>query len=241
MSCLPVCFRTSASFKGLIGYCPRSGMLLTPRAPSTAVEGAAGGLGQDVFHVMLGVDQADRAVRLAVAILPGIDHELAVSDLHPAVTLLVQDRLVDAATLFVAQHHVYSGCGDVSGVHERGCSARLWSLSLSAMFDRMVSLSSGICARTMASASSKVRRRGGRGKLSATSSHSVSGGFIWVLLGAGLLLTPEPPPASADRGCGANRDLRRRRRAGSAGCRLSADRGLRCPAPSLCRHAADAH
>src|SRR5437660_4168468 len=93
----------------------------------------------------------------------------------------------------------------------------------------------------MTSASSKVRRRGGGGKLSATSSHSVSGGFIWVLLGAGLLLTPEPPPASTDRGRGTNRGPHRRRRAGSAGCRLSADRGLRCPAPSPCRHAADAH
>src|SRR6202022_1394884 len=134
---------------------------------------------------MLGVDQADRAERLSVTVLPGVDHELAVSDLHPAVTLLFQDRLVDAATFFVAQHHVYSGCGDVSGLHEQGCSVGLRSLSLSAMFDRMVSLSSGICARTIASASSKVRRREGRGKLSATSSHSVSGGFIWVLLGAG--------------------------------------------------------
>src|ERR1700730_5508159 len=153
-------------------------MLLRPRAASTAVEGGGRRLRQDVLHIMLGVDQADRAVRLAIAILPGIEHELSVSDLHPAVTLLVQDRLVDAATLFVAQHHVYSGCGDVSALHERGCSARLRSLSLSAMFDRMVSLSSGICARTMASASSKARRRGGRGKLSATSSHSVSGGFI---------------------------------------------------------------
>src|SRR3984893_18117409 len=160
-------------------------MLLTPRAPSTAVEGAAVGLGQDVLHIVLRIDQADRAVRLAVTVLPGVDHELAVSDLHPAVTLLVQDRLVDAATLFLARRPVYSGCGDVSGLRERGCSARLRSLSLSAMFDRMVSLSSCICARTMASASSKVRRRRGRGKLSATSSHSVSGGFIWVLLGAG--------------------------------------------------------
>src|SRR3984893_19098280 len=149
-------------------------MLLRPRAPSSAVEGAARRLRQDVLHIILGIDQADRAVRLAVAIVPGIDHELAVSDLHPAVTLLVQDRLVDAATFSVAQHHVYSGCGDVSGLHKRGCSVRLRSLSLSAMLDRMVSLSSGICARTMASASSKVRRHGGSGKLSATSSHSVS-------------------------------------------------------------------
>src|SRR3984893_7154564 len=153
-------------------------MLLRPRAASTAVEGGGRRLRQDVLHIMLGVDEADRAVRLAIAILPGIDHELAVSDLHPAVTLLVQDRLVDVAALFVAQHHVYTGCGDVSGLHEQGCSVRLRSLSLSAMFDRMVSLSSGICARTMASASSKVRRRRGRGKLSATSSHSVSAGFI---------------------------------------------------------------
>src|SRR5580704_16974652 len=173
-------------------------MLLTPRTPSTAVEGGGGGLGQDVLHIMLRIDQADRAVRLAVTVLPSIDHELAIADLHPAVTLLVQDRLVDAATLFVAQHHVYSGCGDVSGLHERGCSARLRSLSLSAMFDRTVSLSSGICARTMASASSKVTRREGRGKLSATSSHSVSGGFNWFSPWSGMLLTPEPPPAAAD-------------------------------------------
>jgi hypothetical protein len=64
-------------------------MLLTPHAPSTAVEGGGRRLRQDVLHMMLGIDQTDRAVRLAVAILTGIDHELAVSDLHPAVTLLV--------------------------------------------------------------------------------------------------------------------------------------------------------
>src|SRR3984893_13647841 len=187
-------------------------MLLTPRAPSTAVEGAARWLRQDVLHIMLGVDQAYRAVRLAVAILPSIDHELAISHLHPAVTLLVQDGAVHFAGRLVPQRQIAGGCGDVSGFHERGCSARLRSFSLSAMFDRMVSLSSGICARTMASASSKVRRRGGRGKLSATSSHSVSGGFIWVLLRSGMLLTPEPPLAATDRGCRANRGPRQRRR-----------------------------
>src|SRR5438034_947023 len=82
---------TSASVKGFIGFCPRSGMLLKPRAPSTAVEGGGRRLRQDVLHIVLGVDQADRAAGLAVTVLPSIDHELAVSDLHPAVTLLVQD------------------------------------------------------------------------------------------------------------------------------------------------------
>src|SRR3984893_14101675 len=163
MSCLPVCFRTSASFKGFIGNCPRSGMLLTPRAPSTAVEGGGCRLRHDVLHVVLRIDQADRAVRLAVTVLPGVDHELAVSDLHPAITLLVQDGAVHFAGGFVPQRQIAGGCGDISGLHERGCSARLRSLSLSAMFDRMVSLSSGICARTMTSASSKLRRREGRG------------------------------------------------------------------------------
>jgi hypothetical protein len=36
----------------------RSGMLLTPRAPSTAVGGAVVGLGQDVLHIVLRIDQA---------------------------------------------------------------------------------------------------------------------------------------------------------------------------------------
>src|SRR6266478_5823190 len=100
-------------------------MLLTPCAPSTAVERAAVGLGQDVLHIVLRIDQADRAVRLAVTVLPGVDHELAVSDLHPAVTLLVQDRLVDAATLFVPQHHVIraaeTSAAFMSGGARLGC------------------------------------------------------------------------------------------------------------------------
>src|SRR6202011_1741213 len=176
----------------------------------TAVEGGGRRLRQDVLHIMLGVDQADRAERFSIAVLPGVDHELAVFGPASSCNPAGSGSSCRRGHSFCGAAPCLSGCGDVSGLHERGCSARLRSLSLSAMFDRMVSLSSGICARTMASASSKVRRRGGRGKLSATSSHSVSGGFIWVLLGAGLLLTPEPPPASADRGCGANRDLRRR-------------------------------
>src|SRR5712691_589898 len=97
-----------------------AGLLLTPRTPSTAVEGAAVGLGQDVLHIMLGVDQADRAVRLAVAILPGVDHELAISHLHPAETLLVQDSAVHFAGGLVPQRQIAGGCGDVSGLHERG-------------------------------------------------------------------------------------------------------------------------
>src|SRR6266852_2946672 len=109
-------------------------MLLTPRAPSTAVEGGGRRLRQDALHILLGVDQADRAVRLAVAILPGIDHELAVSDLHLAVTLLVQDGAVHFAGRLVPQRQIAGGGGNVSGFHERGCTARLRSLSLSAMF-----------------------------------------------------------------------------------------------------------
>jgi hypothetical protein len=81
-------------------------MLLTPRAPSTAVEGGGRRLRQDVLHIMLGIDQTDRAVRLAIAMLPGIDHELAVSDLHPAVTLLVQDGAVHFAGRLVPQRQI---------------------------------------------------------------------------------------------------------------------------------------
>src|ERR1700730_12835462 len=71
--------------------------------PLKGCRGGGGGLGQDVLHVVLRIDQADRAVRLAVTVLSGVGRALAVSDLHPAVTLLVQDRLVDAATAFVTQ------------------------------------------------------------------------------------------------------------------------------------------
>jgi hypothetical protein len=60
----------------------RSGMLLTPRAPSAAAKGAMV-LRQDVFGVILRVDQADRAVWAAIAILPGADDEFAVPHLHP--------------------------------------------------------------------------------------------------------------------------------------------------------------
>jgi len=38
---------------------------------------------------------------LAVSILPGIDYELSVADLHPAETLLVQDGAVHLAGLLV--------------------------------------------------------------------------------------------------------------------------------------------
>ena len=56
-----------------------------------------------------------------------------------------------------------------------------------------------------------------------------------VLTGGGMLLGPGPPPASVDRGRRASRARRQRRRAGSAGCRPTAEQGQRCPAPLRCR------
>jgi hypothetical protein len=53
------------------------------RALSAAAERAVV-LGHAVVGVVLGVDQADRAVWAAIAILPGIDHELAAPHLYPA-------------------------------------------------------------------------------------------------------------------------------------------------------------
>ena len=130
--------------------------------------------------------------------LPGVDHEPAVSDLHPARALLVQNR---ARRLCRQTSAAASNCsrdsGDVSGLHERGAGAA----AVPSAFRQCLTGRSALVrhpSRTMASASSKVRRCGGSGNRRRPGRIPSVG----VSLGSsrsGIAPTPEPPPAPADR------------------------------------------